>query len=271
MLKRIFFITSIFFLPFSTNFVFAQDDFGVDFSVEGEHKLAKGLKLNITGDVRTQDNSRRIERYAVGAGLSYKFWSSADKRWDAKVFGAWEFMWLQKLETINLKSDYRIIDEKEIHAYNEQQRYWRNRHRTSLGASLGFSPNKRWHFGIKETLQYNHYAKKDSVCLTKWRFNDDDELYPNPTNDAKKSKDYLLLRNKLSASYNIPHCKFEPFASVDLGLGLNYDTTKWKYTIGTDYKISKTNKISILYRYTYDDEGDDKKGSMIGLGWSFEF
>lgn len=67
---------------------FAQDnDFGLDFELGAEKKLAKGLKLGLEGKVRTQDNTTRIDRYGLGVDLSYKFFSTADKRWDAKVFG----------------------------------------------------------------------------------------------------------------------------------------------------------------------------------------
>ena len=58
----------------------AQDDFGYDLSVAGETNLAKGLKLELEGSMRTQDNAERIDRFVLGAGLSYRLYQSLDKK-----------------------------------------------------------------------------------------------------------------------------------------------------------------------------------------------
>ena len=257
------------FCAFSASKIYAQsDDFGMDFGVEAGHKLAKGLKLGLEGNVRTQDNSQRIDRYGLGAALSYKFFSTPDKVWDAKVSGGLEYMWVQNLGETTLKKDYRVIDNEEVYAYNIDARYWRNRHRTSLGLSLGFTPNKQWSFSLKETVQYSHYCKVDSSGA-KYRFNDDDELYPKTT--SEKSKDKFVLRNKLTVAYNIPHCKIDPFVSVDYGMGLNYTANKWKYTAGADWKLTKTSKLTVSYRYNTEDDDEEPNGHLVSIGYSFDF
>ena len=47
-----------------------------------------------------------------------------------------------------------------------------------------------------------------------------------------------------------------------------------RYTIGTDYKLSKTSKLSVYYRFQNEVSGDDDDetgGHIIGLGYSFDF
>ena len=49
---------------------------------------------------------------------------------------------------------------------------------------------------------------------------------------------------------------------------------KIRYTLGTDYKLSKTSKLSVYYRYQDEassDDDDESGGHVIGLGYSFDF
>lgn len=267
---------------------FAQDnDFGLDFELGAEKKLAKGLKLGLEGNVRTQDNTTRIDRYGLGVDLSYKFFSTADKRWDAKVFGGFEYLWIQNLSTSEDKyyddtddlTNYASPDTPwqigDVKGYNTLERYWRNRQRYSAGLSLGFTPNKRWSFSLKETFQYSHYNSVDSIGELKVRrkYNDDDKEYWKKSDDyeGKPSRHKTVLRSRLEAKYDIPMCKFDPFASVEYTAGLNYSTTKWKYTVGTDYKLSKTKKLSVFYRYNHEDDDDEPNGHLIGFSYNIDF
>ncbi len=258
-----------------------DDDFGLDFEIGAEKKLAKGLKLGFDGTVRTQDNTSRIDRYGLGLDLSYKFFSTADKRWDAKVFGGFEYMWVQSLSSSEDKyyedgddiyPDWKIGDVK---GYNILDRYWRDRQRYSVGLNFGFTPNKRWSFSLKETFQYNHYNSVDSIGELKVRrkYNDDDEEYWKETMgfESKPSKHKTVLRSRFSATYDIPKCKFDPFASVEYTAGLNYSTNKWKYTIGTDYKLTKTQVLSVFYRYNHEDDDDEPNGHLLGFSYNIDF
>ena len=258
-----------------------DDDFGLNFEIGAEKKLAKGLKLGLEGNVRTQDNTRRIDRYGLGLDLSYKFFSSADKRWDAKVSGGFEYLWIQSLsasedkyydETDDLYPDWKVGDVK---GYNVLDRYWRNRQRYSVGLNVGFTPNKRWSFSLKETFQYSHYNSVDSIgeLKVRRRYNDDGDEIMRQTQDyeSKSSKHKTVLRSRLEAKYDIPLCKFDPYASVEYAAGLNYSTTKWKYTVGTDYKLSKTKKLSVFYRYNHEDDDDEPNGHLVGFSFNIDF
>lgn len=256
-----------------------DDDFGIDFSLGAEKELFRDVEISIEGNMRTQENSKRIERYVLGAGLSYKFLNT--KKFDMKVDGGFEYMWNQKMEDTKFKGyNYNTFDDDgNMHVdysrfdYNVNERYWRNRHRTSLGISAVYAPSKRWSFQLKETVQYNHYCSGDSINQTEWRWKGDDEDKLMPTLDKKAvtAKDRFVLRSKLTVEYNVKGLPLNPFASVDYGCGLNYTANKWKYAIGADYNISKKHRLTIYYRFQTEDDDDEPNGHMLGMGYKFKF
>lgn len=266
------------------NTVLAQsDDFGYELGVNAEKKIASGLKFGLDASMRTQDDAEKIDRYSVGADLSMRLFQSKDKRFSLKANAGFEYLWTQQLKDSIAHFD-DVLDEagnvvgKEKDGYNVTDKYWRNRSRVNLGLNAGFNPNKRWSFSLKEAVQYSHYCGVNSIDRTKYRYNKlgmlyrKDELDPSePKTISKAHKDCFVLRSKLSASYDIRNFPIDVFASVDYGCGLNYNTNKWKFTVGYDYKINKTNKITLQYRYNTEDDDDEANGHLIGLGYKFEF
>ena len=255
-----------------------DDDFGIDVSLGAEKELLPGLDISVEGDLRTQENSQRIERYVLGAELSYKFLNT--KKFDMKVSGGFEYMWNQKMEETNYKGTWEGYDWDEqlikVDEYNVNERYWRNRHRTSLGLSAEYSPNKRWSFQLKETVQYSHYCREDSINQYEYRWdeNDDGDKYlPHPGIDRKSvdAKDRFVLRSKFTVEYNIKGIPLNPFASVDYGCGLNYTANKWKYSVGADYTVNKKHKLTLYYRFQTEDDDDEPNGHMLGMGYKFKF
>lgn len=256
-----------------------SDDFGVDISIGAEKELLPDLELSIEGNLRTQENTQRIERYVVGAELSYKFLNT--KKFDMKVSGGFEYMWNQKMEETKFKGyNYNTFDENDNLVvdysrfdFNVNERYWRNRHRTSLGLSAVYSPNKRWSFQLKETVQYNHYCREDSIDQTEWRWRGDDEdrLVSSMDRKSVDPKDRFVLRSKFTVEYNVKGIPLNPFASVDYGCGLNYTANKWKYSIGADYTINKKHKLTLYYRFQTEDDDDEPNGHMLGMGYKIKF
>lgn len=270
----------------------AKDDFGIDVSIGAEKEILPELELSVEANLRTQEETKRVERYVLGGELSYKFYNT--KKFDMKVSAGYEYMWNQKMEESKLaKTPYPffatdsegnalyddqgvIVPDKDYCNYNVNERYWRNRHRTSLGLSAVYSPNKRWSFQLKETVQYNHYCREDSINQYEYRWdeNDDGDRYlPSPGIDLKSvdAKDRFVLRSKFTVEYNVKGIPLNPFASVDYGCGLNYTANKWKYSVGTDYTISKKHKFTLYYRFQTEDDDDEPNGHMLGLGYKFKF
>ncbi len=257
-----------------------DDDFGIDVSLGAEKELLPDLEISVEGDLRTQENSQRIERYVLGAELSYKFFNT--KKFDMKVSGGFEYMWNQKMEETNYKGTVEAVDWDDpdlgtisIDEYNVNERYWRNRHRTSLGLSVQYSPSKRWSFQLRETVQYSHYCREDSINQLEYRYDEDDDVegdYKVKT-DMKSvdPKDRFVLRSKFSVEYNVKGIPLNPFASVDYGYGLNYTAHKWKYSVGADYTINKKHKLTLYYRFQTEDDDDEPNGHMLGLGYKIKF
>lgn len=268
------------------------DDLGADISIGAEKEILPNLELSIEGNLRTQEHSERVERYVIGGELSYKFFNTT--KFDMKVSGGFEYMWQQKMSEYKLaKTPYPfyamdeqgdfIMDEqgnymldKNYYNYNVDERYWRNRHRTSLGLTASYSPNKRWSFQLKETVQYNHYCREDSTNQYeyRWNENDDGDKYLGKPEIDKKGvdpKDRFILRSKFTVEYNVKNLPLNIFASVDYGCGLNYTANKWKYTLGEEWSINKKHKITCFFRYQTEDDDDEPDGLMIGMGYKIKF
>ena len=246
-----------------------DDDFGLDFSAEATKKFANGLDFTVEGEVRTQDNTSKAERWVIGGTLGCKLYNT--KTFDLKASAGWKYMWNYKLSE---KKDHYDDEDGVKDGYNQTFPSWRHRHRTSVSLGASYKPNKRWSFSLKETFQYTHYAQ-DSTKMHRYRYRSYQGekmlAYKDTKTKIYDAKDRTVLRSKLTVAYNIRNCHFEPYASVDYGCGLNYSTDKWKLTAGTDYKLTKQHKLTLFYRYITENDDDDPNGHLIGLGYSFKF
>lgn len=273
-----------------------SDDFGYELGIESEIKLMSGLKLSLEAGMRTQDDAEKIDRYTVGAGLSYRLYQTSDKKLNVKANAGFDYMWTQKLTEQEVKYEDLYNDDDEWYGtrakgYNITDEYWRNRSRVNAGLSASYSPNKRWSFSLKETFQVNHYNAVDDISRTKVRIDydeiDDPTQYYNTQLDVKdidklahtssadvtsrESATRTVLRSRLGASYDIKGLPIDLFAAVDYGCGLNYSTNKWKFSVGYDYKINKTNTLTLQYRYNTEDDDDEANGHLVGLSYKIEF
>ena len=91
--------------------------------------------------------------------------------------------------------------------------------------------------------------------------------------DEKLAKSDHKLRSRLQVSYNIKGFPFEPFAEVEVYNELDkaFALDKVRYTVGTEYKINKKNKLKVYYRYQDYADIDEVNGHALGLGYAFEF
>ena len=258
---------------------FAQgDDFGMDFSVGAEKKIRPGMSFSVEGEARTQDHTRKMERWTVGGTFDMRLYQNQSKSLNVKASVGWKYMWMFNLKEVEQKYGTALDGDGNpvsyYEGYNDRDACWRGRHRTSVSLGASYKPNKRWSVSLKETFQYTHFCK-DSTTVNKWRLEDEDDLesmYLKSTS-AKvfESKDRTVLRSKLTVQYNIRHCPVNPYVSADYGCGLNYTANKWKFTAGTDINITKQHKLDVFYRYTTEDDEDDPNGHLIGIGYNFKF
>lgn len=254
-----------------------KDDFGMDFSLGVEKKIKKGMKFSLEGNARTQENTRKIDRWDVGASFDMKLYNTTS--FDVKGFIGWEYMWVNNLAECNPKYNVNTYNDPvkglytqlDYEGYNLKHQYWRNRHRTSAGFAATYTPNKRWEFSLKETFQYSHFCKA-STTTDKYRFNESDILYVKSSERKDyQPKDRVVLRSKLTVQHDLKNCPLDPYASVDYGCGLNYNASKWKFTGGTDIKLDKQNKIDVFYRYQTENDDDEPNGHLIGVGYKYKF
>ena len=262
----------------------AQSDFGVWTSIEASTKLNKQLELSLDGEYRTQSNSSLTERIATGISLSYKNkkvpFLKADVGYSVmSMYGLGETA--IKYCTVD-DDDYEEVEGNPIPRHkNVDSPYWYTRHRVtaSLTGSVKWG---RFKFSLRERYQFTHRMR--SYCdrerhyyfgepLYKWDYELEDFGQPETLVDEKKAKSDHKLRSRLSVSYDIKQCPFEPFAEVEMYNELDkafaYD--KIRYTVGTDYKFNKEHKLTLYYRYQDYADIDEVSGHILGIGYAFEF
>lgn len=282
-------ILALFILGCSFFTAFAQDEgykhetFGMDFTLSAEKKIRSGMSFTLEGEARTQDNTRKMERWTVGGEFDMRLFQTSDKKFNLKASVGWKYMWrfnmsknTPKYEEETKVTPTGTTTETYYEGYNDRKGYWRGRHRTSISLAANYKLNKRWSFQLKETFQYTHFCK-DSTTVDKYRLADEDDpesLYlRETTTKVYEPQDRSMLRSKLTAQYNIRHCPVNPYASVDYGFDFTYTVNKWKFTLGTDINLDKNkqHKLDVFYRYTTQNGDDDPNGHLLGMGYNFKF
>ncbi|WP_430817498.1 DUF2490 domain-containing protein [Carboxylicivirga sp. RSCT41] len=138
--------------------------------------------------------------------------------------------------------------------------------RLSLGASYRFIANER---STKDTEYLQRYAfdMRYEYKLKRWK----PAVRLRYTNYSEDDENGEFLRAKAGLEYNIRKCKFTPFAGAELFRDMNNNELfKVRYSLGTDYKINKTNSISMGYKLDYYMQRYENKHIMY-LGYKFKF
>ena len=249
-----------------------EDEFGIWATVEASKKINK--KFKVVGDVefRTYDFVNNIERTAIGVKFEYKI-----LKWLKSNVG-YQFHYKHNPKEIKMKYDDIVVDMdgEEFVNYNIDHDYWviRNRFYATISGEYKVG---RFEFGLRERLQYTHTGSA-TANETKYRYSlgddvlsTDDNHWTNETEpELKDAKHNLTLRSRLNVKYDIPNCKVNPFASVELYTRLDewkgYD--KLRYRLGASYKINKDNSISLYY--LFEDINGEPNGHAIGFEYSID-
>lgn len=195
-------------------------------------------------EYRTHDKLSSTERWAFGVNGEYKHSYF-------KVDAGYKYMINHALEEITKKGN--IISP-----------YWIGRHR--VYASLtGKVKLGRFELSLRERYQFTHR-------LGKWvpKFASDGVT---PKDDEWITiKDKHILRSRLACDYNIRKSRFTPFATVELydNLGENFAIEKVRYTVGSEFKINKKNRVELFYRFIQGVETGADNSHVIGVGYSFK-
>ena len=260
-------------LLLATSAMVAQSDFGVWTSVEGSTKLNKKLELSLEGEYRTQDMSAMTERVSGAVNLSYK-----DKNFlpFLKADVGYTYMYMQYMGETEVKykeDEDGVLTDVPKHK-NVDAAYWTARHRATASLTGSFKWG-RVKFSLRERYQYT-YRMAAECDRERYYYNEPfQEWDPNPELmvDEKLAKSDHKLRTRLQVSYDIKKCPFEPFAEVEVYNELDkaFALDKVRYTVGTEYKINKKNKLKAFYRYQDYADIDEVSGHVLGLGYAFEF
>ena len=267
-------------LVLATSAVVAQSDFGVWTSIEGSTKLNKKMELSLEGEYRTQDMSTMTERVSGAVNLSFK-----DKNFlpFLKADVGYTYMYMQYMGETEVKyqtddeGDYIFDAEDNLipKHMNVDAAYWTARHRATASLTGSFKWG-RAKFSLRERYQYT-YRMAAQCARTRYYyfapFEQWDMENPEYMVDEKLAKSDHKLRTRLQVSYDIKKCPFEPFAEVEIYNELDnaFAFDKVRYTVGTEYKINKENKLKVFYRYQDYADIDEVSGHVLGLGYAFEF
>lgn len=229
----------------------AQSEGGLLLGAEANKKLSKKLSFSLEAELRTRNNFRTMDRWAIGLGAQYKLtnWMKADAGY--------------KLMNTNFRED---IDLKTSGGYNHwRPSYWGVKHRfyVSLAGSYKFSNNIK--LELRERWQYTYRPEK---TVERWDF--DDEIWEDKIRSGAGNNQ---LRSRFEVSYDRKRAFFTPFASIEIYN--SWGIEKIRYNIGTDLRLSKQHNLSIYYRYQdmKHVDADDYEPDMhyLGVGYKFKF
>jgi len=129
-------ILLILMLIITGNLFSQENDFGIWLEINGTHKIVKKLNLNLSGEIRTNDNSSKVDKVFGEGGLEYNVGKN-----------------------ISLAGNYRLISCREDDGYF----YWRHR----IFADFQIK------YPVKD---FTFYARLRLQRSTKTYFEDEDDL-----------------------------------------------------------------------------------------------
>lgn len=236
----------LFFLPFVA---MAQSDFGIWYSAGAEKKLSKKWNLEFEGEFRTRNNTRTVDRWDLGIDAEYKI---------AKVLKAavgYTFLNDNFMEKITYHENGGIN--------NYRPSYWGIRHRLHFDLTGNYTIG-RVKFSLRERWQYTYRPSK-----TTERFDYDNYKFEDKSVDGKGKN---VLRSRLLASWDIRHCKIEPYANVETFN--SWKLTKLRYTVGGDWKVTKKHIVGVYFRFqdVRDNDAENEPDShIVGIDYKFKF
>ena len=244
-----------------------SDDFGMWTSVELEKKVNKKFSLGLEAEMRTRDNSGEMDRWSFGLSGSYKLtkWLKA---------GAGYTLLYDNNEKCSYYDDEDDEGEPWYGKVKRQAQYWGIRHRVYAGLQ-GSVDVGRFKLSLRERWQYTYRPEK-TASRDFYEYDGTTgelmELVKDESEKTYKGKGKNVLRSRLQVDYDIPSCKVDPYASVELTNA--WSVQKVRYTLGAEWKIRKVHTLNFYYRYQdiRNDEFDSEPDMhILGLGYKYKF
>ena len=226
------------------------DDSGLIVSAEASHKIKKGLNVDVGTEFRSRNNFRTADRVSFGASISYKVLP-----W-LKASGGYDLLIDNNHEKLTYQDDG-------VSYNNWRPSYWGVRHRFNVTLTGSYKV-QRVELSLRERWQYTY---RPSKIVDNFDF-DENEWEDHEVRGKGKN----MLRSRFQLEWDIPKCKFDPYASVEFHTARQLDKTR--FIIGVDHTIKKTHNFKLYYRYqNVNGNGDDDEPNihMVGLGYTYKF
>ena len=224
------------------------DDAGLVLSAEASHKLSKKLTAAFEVEFRSRNDFRTAERVSLGPSLSYKL-----------------LPWLKASASYNLLIDNNreeITYQDDGVSYNNwRPSYWGVRHRFNVALTASHKV-QRVEVSLRERWQYTY---RPSRVIDNFDF-DNAEWEDHQV----RSKGKNVLRSRLQVEWDIPKCKFDPFASVEFHTTRELEKTR--FIVGVDHSVKKKHEFKLYYRYQLTGgDSDEPNIHLFGLGYTYKF
>ena len=221
------------------------DDAGLIVSAGFSRKLAKGLNGGIEAEFRSRNTFRTASRVGLGADISYKV-----------------LPWLKAGAGYNLLFDNnaeKITYQDDGVSYNNwRPSYWGVRHRFNVSLTASHKI-QRVEVSLRERWQYTY---RPSKMIDNFDFDEGEwEDY------EVKGKGKNVLRSRLQLAWDIPKCKFDPFASVEFHTTRELDNTR--IIVGVEHALKKTHVFKAYYRYQMNN--GEPNMHYLGMGYTYKF
>ena len=232
----------------------ADDDTGLIVGAAVEKKFNKKASLEFEGEFRSRNDFRTADRVSLGLSGAYK-----PLRW-LKLDAGYQLLIENNSEKITYNDPTVDDDGNEVVNYNNwRPSYWGLRHRAFVSVTGSYKVG-RVELSLRERYRYTY---RPETTTTRYDF---DNRYWEDT--QVRSKHQHVLRSRFKVDWDIPNCKVDPWASVEVFNHRQLD--KVRYSAGADYSLLKKHTFGIYYRYqrVYND---DEEGNSHHLGLSYKF
>ena len=224
------------------------DDAGLELSAGASHKFNKRASLGFEVEFRSRNTFRTVERVSLGPEFSYKLTS-----W-LKASASYSLLIDNNRETITYQDDG-------VSYNNWRPSYYGVRHRfnVSLTGSYKF---RRVELSLRERWQYTYRRTRviDNFDFDNGEWEDHEV----------RGKGKNVLRSRLQVEWDIPKCKFDPFASVEFHTTRELEKTR--FILGVAHSVKKTHDFELYYRYQLTGKNSDEPNiHMVGLGYTYKF
>ena len=220
------------------------DDAGLIVSAGTSHKFNKKLTAGFDAEFRSRNNFRTAERVSLEANMSYKLlpWLKAGVSY-----------------ALLIENNQETLSYHDDNTYNNwRPSYWGVRHRFNVMLTGSYKV-QRVELSLRERWQYTYRPSKmiDSFNFDEGEWEDHEV----------KGKGKNVLRSRLQLDWDIPKCKFDPYASVEFHTSKKLDKTR--IIAGVNYALKKKHNFKLYYRYQLTNGGPNIH--MLGMGYSFKF